>query len=163
MTSHATQQQLEAGLEHIRQAPADAGELKMIVRRPGTDRREVLKAGELCTEQGLVGDNWSERGSPRTADGGPHPDMQLNIMNARAAALVAGSEDRWPLARAGAEPRSIEVRREMLGFAPEYFVITNFRTFNSMDDDLRAYLDGEGEVVARTPDYLIYRLADDAR
>ena len=98
MSSHATKDQLEAGLEHIRQAPSDGGQLRMIVRRPGTDQREVLQAGELCARRGLVGDNWAERGSPRTDDGGPHPDMQLNIMNARATALIAGSEDRWPLA-----------------------------------------------------------------
>jgi hypothetical protein len=48
--------------------------------------------------QGLVGDSWSTRRSNRTADGSPHPDMQLNIMNARAAALVAVEKDRWPLA-----------------------------------------------------------------
>ncbi|HEX8115874.1 MAG TPA: MOSC domain-containing protein [Pyrinomonadaceae bacterium] len=31
-------------------------------------------------------------------DGGPHPDMQLNVMNARAIALVARDRERWPLA-----------------------------------------------------------------
>jgi hypothetical protein len=45
-----------------------------------------------------VGDSWNRRGSSRSIDGGPHPDMQLNIMNARAIALVAQSPDRWPLA-----------------------------------------------------------------
>jgi MOSC domain-containing protein YiiM len=70
----------------------------MIVSRPGVDEREVLQTGELCTERGLVGDSWARRSSPRTDDGGPHPDMQLNIMNARATALIAGPEDRWPLA-----------------------------------------------------------------
>ena len=34
----------------------------------------------------------------RTPDGTPHPDMQLNIMSARAAALVAVEKSRWPLA-----------------------------------------------------------------
>ncbi|MGB5412874.1 MAG: hypothetical protein WBN09_15215, partial [Woeseiaceae bacterium] len=47
---------------------------------------------------GLVGDNWLQRGSSRTADGSAHPEMQLNIMNARVIALVAVTEDRWPLA-----------------------------------------------------------------
>lgn len=98
MNEHATQDELEAGLDHIRQAPADAGELKMIVRRPAVDEREVLQQAELCTENGLVGDSWALRPSPRTADGNAHPDMQLNIMNARATALIARSQDRWPLA-----------------------------------------------------------------
>jgi hypothetical protein len=98
MSDHATREQLEAGLDHICQAPDDAGELKMIVRRPAVDQREVLREAELCTENGLVGDTWSSRPSPRTGDGSAHPDMQLNIMNARATALIAGSEERWPLA-----------------------------------------------------------------
>jgi hypothetical protein len=38
------------------------------------------------------------RSSRRTADGSPHPEMQLNIMNARVVALVAQGKERWPLA-----------------------------------------------------------------
>jgi MOSC domain-containing protein YiiM len=33
-----------------------------------------------------------------TDDGGPHPEMQLNLMNCRATALVAQTRDRWRLA-----------------------------------------------------------------
>lgn len=33
-----------------------------------------------------------------TADGSAHPEMQLNVMNARAAALVADDRSRWALA-----------------------------------------------------------------
>ena len=33
-----------------------------------------------------------------TDDGSAHPEMQLNLMNARVISLVAGSEDRWALA-----------------------------------------------------------------
>ena len=47
---------------------------------------------------GLVGDNWRSRGSRMTNDGSSHPDMQLNLMNSRVIALVAGSRDRWALA-----------------------------------------------------------------
>ena len=71
---------------------------ELIVRRPAEDAREVLAEGELDLAVGLVGDTWEHRPSRRTADGGPHPDMQLNIMNARAAALVAQRDDRWALA-----------------------------------------------------------------
>ena len=38
------------------------------------------------------------RGSPYTKDGSAHPEMQLVLMNSRVIALVARSEDRWPLA-----------------------------------------------------------------
>jgi MOSC domain-containing protein YiiM len=89
---------LEAGLETIRQSPRDVGALALVVRRPQTGVREVLMEGELNQVEGLVGDNWSGRGSSRTADGSAHPDMQLTIMNARVIALVAQSKERWPLA-----------------------------------------------------------------
>ena len=36
-----------------------------------------------------MGDTWNQRSSSRTADGGPHPDMQLNLINARLSALIA--------------------------------------------------------------------------
>ena len=38
---------------------------------------------------GLVGDTWIDRFSRHTPDGSPNPVMQLTLMNARAAALVA--------------------------------------------------------------------------
>ncbi len=90
--------ELEAGLDEIRRAPKDAGELKLIVRRPQTNVREILNEGELSLAGGLVGDNWETRGSSRTADGSAHPEMQLNIMNSRVIALVAQDVERWPLA-----------------------------------------------------------------
>ena len=91
-------EQLEAGLDGIRQSPKDEGVLELIVRRPKTDAREVLEEGELHPSEGLVGDSWKLRGSSRTPDGSAHPDMQLNIMNARVIALVAQGRDRWQLA-----------------------------------------------------------------
>ncbi len=96
--THLTTAELEAGLDHIRQSPKDVGTLEMIVRRPRVDAREVLVEGELDLELGLVGDTWLERGSSRTADGSAHPDMQLNVINARLLDLVAQDKARWPLA-----------------------------------------------------------------
>ena len=95
---HLTKDELEAGLDHIRSSPKDEGPLLLIVRRPQVEVREVLTEGALDLTDGLVGDSWKFRGSSRTADGGPHPDMQLNIMNARAAALVSQDKARWQLA-----------------------------------------------------------------
>lgn len=95
---HLTYEELEAGLDHIRQAPADEGTLELIVRRPARLAREVLEVAMLTLHDGLAGDNWRTRGSTSTADGSAHPDKQLNIMNARAAALVAQDPDRRALA-----------------------------------------------------------------
>ena len=89
---------LEAGLDEILRSPKDAGLLHLIVRRPRVDEREVLAEGELHPSEGLVGDGWKGRGSSRTPDGSAHPEMQLNIMNARVIALIAQGKERWPLA-----------------------------------------------------------------
>src|SRR5215510_8576649 len=96
--THLTTEQLEAGLDHIRQAPKDGGTLELIVRRPRVEEREILHVAELNTEEGLVGDNWISRGSSMTPDRSSHPEMQLNIMNSRVIALVAQEKDRWQLA-----------------------------------------------------------------
>ncbi len=95
---HLTAEELTAGLDEIRKSPADSGVLKLIVRRPATDQREVLDEGVLDPSQGLVGDNWLARGSRSTTDGSAHPEMQINIMNARVIALVAQDPQRWALA-----------------------------------------------------------------
>lgn len=95
---HLTMAELEAGLDAIRQSPKNESVIAMIVRRPQVDAREVLEEGELDLVEGLVGDSWKVRRSSRTPDGSAHPDMQLNVMNARVIALLAREKDRWPLA-----------------------------------------------------------------
>jgi len=95
---HLTREECEAGLERIRSAPPDEGVLRLIVRRPEENAREVLEEGQLDLDLGLIGDTWHRRRSLRTADGSPHPGMQLNVMNARVVELVAQSPERWALA-----------------------------------------------------------------
>ena len=90
---------LTAGLDHLRGAPPDDGRLELIVRRPAVGERDVLEVGELSLAEGLVGDTWKDRPSSRTDDGGAHPDMQLNVINARLSSLIArGDPDRQVLA-----------------------------------------------------------------
>ena len=98
LMDHPTAEQLEAGLEHVRRSPANSGPLLMIVRRPGTNEREVVDEGALDVGLGLVGDNWKERGSPLTADGKASPEAQVTVINARLLQLVSQAEERWPLA-----------------------------------------------------------------
>jgi hypothetical protein len=95
---HLTMQELEAALDHLREAPKNDGVLQLIVRRPQIDQREVVEEAELDPVLGLIGDNWSVRGSSKTSDGSPHPEMQINIMNARVTALIAQEIEHWPLA-----------------------------------------------------------------
>lgn len=89
---------LEAGLDEVRSSPKAEGRIVMICRRPETEQREVVDEAILDTEQGLVGDNWLTRGSKSTADGSANPLLQLTLMNARSAALIAGEADRRQLA-----------------------------------------------------------------
>lgn len=96
--NHLSIPELEAGMDLIRQSPRDNGVLKMIVRRPTVDEREILNEGELSLEEGLVGDTWKERFNRHSPDGSANPDAQITIMNARAVDLLAQSEDRWALA-----------------------------------------------------------------
>jgi len=95
---HRTADELTAALPGIQQSPATAGSVELIVRRPAEDEREVLEECTLDLEVGLVGDAWLDRGSKAMPDGSANPDAQLTLMNARAAEVITGSKERWPLA-----------------------------------------------------------------
>ncbi len=85
-----TTAELEEGLVEVLGSPAARGTLELIVRRPSEGEREVLEQGVLDLEQGLVGDRWWGDGAD--------PEAQVTLMNARAAKLIAGAPERWPLA-----------------------------------------------------------------
>jgi MOSC domain-containing protein YiiM len=89
---------LQAGLDQVRAAPKDGGHVELICRRPETEQRELVDEAVLDERDGLVGDNWSARGSKATDDGSAHPDMQLTLMNVRSATLIAGTPERRQLA-----------------------------------------------------------------
>ena len=93
-----TMDELTAGLDQIRQSPADDGEVRMIMRRPAVNERELLEEGQLDLAQGLVGDDWSTRGSQMTPPREPNPEPHLTLMTARVAELVSGDRERWALA-----------------------------------------------------------------
>jgi hypothetical protein len=96
---HRSLDEILEGLHLVRQSPQGVGTLALAVRRPAVDAREVLSVAELDPDAGLVGDSWSQRSSSRTTDGSPHPDMQLNVINARFIELIAGPDrDAWALA-----------------------------------------------------------------
>jgi hypothetical protein len=83
-------------LNQIRASPSSEGQLKLIVRRPTVDAREIVTHGELSETAGLRGDNWGRKATRQT--GMPDPKAQLTLMNARVAAAIAGDRDRWALA-----------------------------------------------------------------
>lgn len=96
--AHRTRAELEAFLPVLDAAPKDVGVLKLLVRRPQVDAREVLDRGELDLTQGLVGDCWLARGSSRRPDRSANPDSQLNIMSHPMVEFLAQDPEREPLA-----------------------------------------------------------------
>jgi hypothetical protein len=88
---------LEAGLDEIRRSPRGCGRIELIVGRPNLGERAVVGEAMIDALTGLIGDNWSTRGSRTMADRSADPDAQLTVMNARVAALVAIDPDRRPL------------------------------------------------------------------
>ncbi|CAN5450993.1 MOSC domain-containing protein [soil metagenome] len=93
--AHLSREQLESGLDTIREAPGSDGVLRSIVRRPQVEERELLEEGQLELEAGLAGDNWPRK--PTSKTGAPNPLAQITVMSARAAALIADSDriDDW--------------------------------------------------------------------
>src|SRR6186997_1467298 len=91
---HITRSELESGIGEVLVSPADAGTLELICARPGVGKRTVLETGTLDISKGLIGDNWSMRGSGWRGSKAPDPENQINVMNYRFALLVAGARDR---------------------------------------------------------------------
>ena len=87
---YVTYAELEAALPQLERSPRERGKLAMIVRRPRSGEREVLDAGTLDVEEGLVGDRW--------ATGKRRRINQITLINAVFVELLARSRDRWPLA-----------------------------------------------------------------
>ncbi|HVA75194.1 MAG TPA: MOSC domain-containing protein [Acidimicrobiales bacterium] len=93
-----TFEELLPGLDWIREAPADAGRVELIVRRPAVDERELLPEGRLDEVEGLAGDNWLQRGSSSTPDGSANPLGQVTITSWRSLCLLADSPEERALA-----------------------------------------------------------------
>ena len=85
-------------MAHILAAPPAGGAVTMLVIRPGVDERVQVTEAIVDPEVGILGDTWRSRGNARTPDGLANPDDQVTIMNSRVAMLMAGSEERMPLA-----------------------------------------------------------------
>src|SRR5262245_62131828 len=67
------------GLAPVRAAPADAGRISMLVRRPAVDEREIVVAATLDPDVGVVGDTWRDRPSTKTDDGSPDVRAQVTL------------------------------------------------------------------------------------
>jgi MOSC domain-containing protein YiiM len=84
-------EELQRVLHHVLGSPRVEGRVEMVVRRPAEGEREVLVQARIEPGHGVVGDRWAAK--PTRS-----PDAEVTLMNARCIAVLAGAEDRWPLA-----------------------------------------------------------------
>jgi hypothetical protein len=94
----ATTADLESALDHLRAAPADAGTLNLVVRRPERLEREVLSEAVIDADEGLVGDNWLSRATSRAVAEGRHLDAMITVMGSRMVALLADTDEERAMA-----------------------------------------------------------------
>ena len=92
-----TTAELTDHLDVVRASPLVDGRLDFLLCRPSEGEREVLAQARLDEVQGLLGDDWVTRPCRLTPDRSPHPDMQLNLINARFSAFLSSDD----LLRAG--------------------------------------------------------------
>jgi hypothetical protein len=90
---YRTTADLESRLDQVRAAPADAGTVRLVVRRPDVGVREILDEGRLELADGLVGDTWLARARSRAIADGRHFDAQVNVMSARMVGLLADTAE----------------------------------------------------------------------
>ena len=95
-------QDIEAGagpfasrLADVQAAPADAGHVELIVRRPAVDEREILDQALLDRDEGLVGDRWAARDRATTP---VYLSSQLTVISTRVLRIIEPDAGRWPLA-----------------------------------------------------------------
>lgn len=95
---HRTTAWLNEQVDHLRAAPGETGTLDLVVRRPADGEREILEAGVLDEDGGLVGDNWLDRATRRAIADGRHLEAMINVMSARMVGLLADSDEERALA-----------------------------------------------------------------
>ncbi len=95
---YLTVDELEKGLDYIRESPKNNGVIEMIVCRPERNQRIVMTEGIIDPDEGLVGDNWRSRSMEKDSIREDHLDRQITLMNSRSAALLAVNKERWALA-----------------------------------------------------------------
>jgi len=98
VTVYVEAAELDAGLPHIFESPAEVGTIELVVRRPAEGEREILDEATLDLEQGMVGDRWRRARPGAYGDDDDGKAAQVTLMNARVIDLIAGERERWALA-----------------------------------------------------------------
>ncbi len=88
---HRHMEELKAALPAIQAAPAE-GPVRAIVVRPAQGQREMPHSARLSLAGGVEGDHWAQGCWKSTADGAPHPDVQICLMPAACIRAIAGDD-----------------------------------------------------------------------
>ena len=83
--------QIEAQMGQLAQSPQDPGVLEYIVLRLPDEQRASPQEAEVSPDSGLEGDRWARPNSS-------NPGAQISVMNSRFLRIIAGDDDRMPLA-----------------------------------------------------------------
>ncbi|MEM8776113.1 MAG: MOSC domain-containing protein [Pseudomonadota bacterium] len=85
-------------LPRILASPKIQGTLCGISIRPEHSKRRLCKDLHVSAALGATGDLWVDDGWMKDANGAPHPDIQLTLINSRCINFIAGGAHRWHLA-----------------------------------------------------------------
>jgi len=96
--AHATEIDLELGLEEVLASPKEVGQLEAIFVRPATNERSTLRAAKITTASGIAGDRWVHDAYYRRKDGSPDRRAQVSLMNFHFLRQIAGSDEAMCLA-----------------------------------------------------------------
>ncbi len=97
--AHLTTDVLAERISALSPFPSDNGTMEALVIRPEVNGREVVSTVHVVPDGGIVGDNYLTRGSSKTADGSPHPEGQICMMNINVLDVMCdGDESLRPLA-----------------------------------------------------------------
>ena len=83
-TTFVTTEQLQAGLERVRQSPREVGSLEAIFLRLSEGKREAPETVQLSKTGGVQGDRWRASGAP--------VETQVTLMNVRVLDLVSAGD-----------------------------------------------------------------------
>lgn len=81
--SHATAEQLNAALPHIRAAPRDDAPIEMLCFRPARNQRRMVPDLTLTADRGIPGERWLKAPWLTLPDGRPDPRIQVSILPKR--------------------------------------------------------------------------------
>lgn len=83
--------QIEVQMDQIARSPQDLGVLEYIVLRLPDEERDTPQVAAVSPDGGLEGDRWARPNSP-------NPGSQISVMNSRFLRIIAGDDERMPLA-----------------------------------------------------------------